>query len=309
MSGDETLDRRESRAERLRRLGGRLEWPALAAMLLVLVGGAWWGLPSLLDRADQLSREGSREERPGAARVRLLLPAGSEWLPAEEAARLEATVRSELAGLSTLDRQALPRAARALEATGWFAGPVQLLRPARDEISAVTPLRRPRAFVRAGESDLLIDGEGVLLPWSRPAGTTALGDAIVIRGTSLPPPPRPGDRWEGGDLAEAMRILSLLADRPWREEIAEIEVAAVARGGPTVLRTAGGSAIVWGRTPESAAASEVPAETKLAYLDRLHALQGDLESPPGRRLDLRLDYLAFSLEPGESGVLADRQGP
>lgn len=304
MSGGSAEGGSGSRGDSLGRWAGRLEWPAVAGLLVALLAGLWWGLPKLLDRADELSREAW--EDPGG--VRLVLPAGSAWLPAEEAARLEATVRSELAERGILDRDALPAAARALEATGWFEGPVQLLRASRGEIAADTPLRTPRAFVRVGESDLLIDGQGVLLPWSRPAGS-ADGTAMVIRGATLPPPPRPGERWEGGDLAEALRIVSLLADRPWKAEITEIEIDAIAAGGAAVLRTRGGSAIVWGRASDRATASEVPAETKLAYLDRLHALQGDLESEEGRRLDLRFDYLATVPETPEATPPSDRPDP
>lgn len=279
-------------APRWQRLLAALEWPTVAALAAGLLAALWWGVPMLLDRGDQLSRE------PGGkpAELRLVLPKGSEWLPPEEAARLDATLRAELAESRTLDRRSLSRAARALDATGWFSGPVQLRRPSRGEIVVETPLRRPVAFVRLGESALLVDRTATLLPWSLPAGS-AEGLGIVIRGASLPPPARPGEIWPGGDLAEAVRLVGVLAGREWSEEIASIEIEAIARGGPAILRTRGGTAIVWGRAPQSATASEVPVATRLAYLDRVHAAQGDLEAPPGRRFDLRLDYLATLPDP------------
>lgn len=277
---------------RWQRLLAALEWPAMAALAAGLAVSLWWGVPSLLERGDELSREDGAD----SAALRLVLPRGSGWLPPEEEARLAATLRAELAESPTLDRRSLARAASSLEATGWFSGPVQLRRPSRGEIVVETPLRRPVAFVRLGESELLVDRAATLLPWSLPAGS-AEGLGIVIRGASLPPPARPGETWPGGDLAEAVRLVGVLAGHAWSAEIAAIEIEAVARGGPAILRTRGGTAIVWGRALQSGTASEVPFATRLAYLDRLHAAQGDLEAPQGRRLDLRLDYLATLLDP------------
>jgi hypothetical protein len=281
-----------SAAPRWRRLSAALEWPTMGALAAGLVAALWWGLPMLLDRSDELSRELGA----ASAELRLVLPKGSEWLPPEEEARLAATLRAELSESRTLDRSSLSRAARSLEATGWFSGPVQLRRPSRSVVVVETPLRRPVAFVRLGESELLVDRTATLLPWSLPAGA-AEGLGIVIRGASLPPPARPGEIWPGGDLAEAVRLVGVLAGRNWSAEIVAIEIEAVARGGPAILRTRGGTAIVWGRAPQSATASEVPVATRLAYLDRVHAAQGDLEAPAGRRFDLRLDYLATLPDP------------
>lgn len=288
------------------------EWPrwvdriAAATLIVGVIAAATWGVPRLQEGADARSRERMAPEHG----VQVEFTESLEWLPQAECLRLEAAVRSELADRPMLDRASLERAAAALEASGWFEPRVQVRRAGRDRVVVGASIRLPAAVVRVGRSDLVVDDARRLLPWSWAAGHAPVGSIAVV-GVASPPPGRPGEVWESGDLSAALDILRTVSSRPWSGQLRELDVSRVAAGGPTVLRTRGGSSIVWGRGGEIGSVAEVETATKLAYLDRLHEAQGDLEAPPHRAFDLRLDYLALVPDPGpaSNALVAGPAGP
>lgn len=290
----------------------RGQWPrwvdrvAAAVLLVAVAAAAVWGVPRLREGADARSRERTAPE----AGLRLEFPQAPAWLPEIERQRLEAAVRSELADRSIFDRRGLELAAAALEASGWFDPQVQVRRAGRDRVVVTASIRVPSAVVRVGRSDLVVDDARRLLPWSWAAGHAPAGSIAVV-GVASPPPSRPGEVWESGELPAALEILRTISGRPWTAQLRELDVSRVAAGGAAILRTRGGSAIVWGRSGESGSVSEVETATKLAYLDRLHDAQGDLEAPPHQAFDLRLDYLALVPDPGTAptAMAAGASGP
>jgi hypothetical protein len=254
----------------------------------VLLGAVW--LPRLVERADRSESPLSRERTASTVGPTVRFASDPSWLPSDERARIEISIAAELAGASAFDAAALESAAEAASRTGWFTGPVRLLRTSLDEVLVETPLRVPRAAVRSQGRDHLVDLGGVLLPLSWRAGQAPAGMPVFI-GVDDRAPDMPGEAWTGGTLGLGFKVLAAISDRAWSQEIAAIDVDGVDRGAPIRLRTRHGGTIVWG-SAEEATVSEVPIATRLAYLDRLHTRAGSVEPPIGQAWDLRLDYLA-----------------
>lgn len=263
--------------------------------LVVILAGAW-GVPRLVARADLMSREQSMTA--GGPTVRFAHP---EWIPDTEIARLEVAVRSEFADAGVFDRSAIDRAAASLEQSGWFDPGVVVQRVGRSEVRIVSQPRRPVAFVRHGGRDHLIDAQTRILPVAWTAGDAPFV-GVVITGTTQPPPEQPGMPWSGTALRQGLAVLALISAKPWCREVSAIDLSEVRDGGPITLRTVKGGRIAWGSVEPSAA--EVPLETRVAYLDRLHSVVGTIEPPPGRDLDVRLDYLATTPSRAGSQPLA-----
>lgn len=285
----------------LRRWTDRVATAALAA---AVVAAAALMLPRLIERSDATGpRRLSRELPASASGPQVRFAEEPEWLSDTERQRIEISIAAELAGASPFDQAALARAAAAATATGWFPHEARLRRTGVREVVLETPLRRPRAVVRQGGRDHLVDLQGVRLPMDWPAGR-APGRLPAFVGVADPPPALPGEPWRGGTVPLAFEVLDALVSRAWSGEIAAIDVASVSRGGPVLLLTANGGVIVWG-SPTPGSASEVPVATRLAYLDRLHDRLGSIEPPPGKAWDLRLDYLASRPQSsGPDGMLA-----
>lgn len=266
---------------------------------LVVVVAAIWGVPRLVEHADTVSREQPMGD--GGPTVRFAYP---EWIPDTEISRLEVAVRSEFADAGVFDRSAIDRAAASLEQSGWFDPGVVVQRVGRNEVRIVSRPRRPVAFVRHGERDHLIDDQTRVLPVAWTAGDAPFV-GVVITGTTQPPPEQPGMPWNGTALRQGLAVLALISAKPWCREVSAIDLAEVREGGPITLRTVKGGRIVWGSVEPSAA--EVPLKTRVAYLDRLHSVVGSVEPPPGRDLDVRLDYLATTPSRATSPPLASAQ--
>jgi hypothetical protein len=254
----------------------------------VLLAAVW--LPRLVERADRSESPLSRERTASTVGPTVRLASDPSWLPSEERARIEISIAAELAGASAFDAAALESAAEAASRTGWFTGPVRLLRTSLDEVLVATPLRVPRAAVRSEGRDHLVDLEGVLLPLSWRPGQSPSSMPVFV-GVDDTAPDTPGQAWSGGTVGLGFKVLAAISGRAWSREIVAIDLDDVDRGGPVELRTLHGGTIVWG-SAEDATVAEVPIATRLAYLDHLHARTGSIEPPIGQAWDLRLDYLA-----------------
>ena len=190
-----------------------------------------------------------------------------------------------------LQRDGLVAARDALLATGWFDGVQQVRRvdPRLVEIDAV--FVRPFAVIRddAGGREYLVDPRGRLLPKSFPAGGASGFTRIV--GVRFAPPQQRGQVWPGADVTAALKILHLIHDRPWRTQVAEIDVAALSRSATIRLRTARDCVILWGRPPGEESGSEVPALRKLSYLDYHYEQYGHIDRGFLRELDITGDVV------------------
>jgi len=148
-------------------------------------------------------------------------------------------------------------------------------------VSIKCAFREPRAWVKQGTSCYLIDAENVRLPGRYDAGdcqASALMTIIGVKGK----PPSVGQRWNAPDLADASRLVTLLAAKSFREEIAAINVSnhdgRVDRSRPHIelVTAAKGSRIWWGLPPEQEHGKEISAAQKVTLLETLYRQWGRL---------------------------------
>ena len=173
--------------------------------------------------------------------------------------------------------------------TGWFEniGQVRRVRAGLVEIEA--RFADPFAVIRDDGGDHLVDSRGRLMPKTFSAG--AAEGFVVIVGARFERPGRPGQQWEGADVIAAMRLLRLVQDRPWREQVVEVDISRFMRESSVRLITDRGCTIVWGRAPGLETAGEVPAKRKLSYLDYHHEHYGHIDRGFVTELDITGDVV------------------
>lgn len=187
--------------------------------------------------------------------------------------------------------------------------------------------RRPAACVNCGNQLVFLDSDGVVLPsWEVPqcvafVPSTGGGPAtracyisrrevppsaevrdihyVVIQGVSAQPPAL-GKNWPGADLADALRLVDLLWDRPYSNQISSIDVSNYAHRRDrreteikllAVMGSGPPTEIYWGRFEQPGGDYVTRTETKLAYLDQFVAHNGQLTGP--KYIDLRYDEVRY----------------
>ena len=190
------------------------------------------------------------------------------WVNGDLLAMLDLTARRALSG-EPLDRGGLVAAHSALLNTGWFESIAQVRRVEADLVEVHAVFAEPAAVIRDQEGDHLVDSAGRLLPRTYPHGGAQ--SQLVITGVHFDRPQRPGVRWDGADVVAALRLLRLIDQRPWRDQVAAIDANRFLEDETLLIRTDLGARIVWGSAPGEESALEVTAEGKLAYLDRAYA--------------------------------------
>jgi len=189
------------------------------------------------------------------------------WVQGDLLALLDLTARENL-GDDPLRQDDLVRARAALLDTGWFDAIDQVRRVRADLVTITASFVRPAAVVRDADGDHLVDAHGKLLPRTFPPGGAAA--QLVITGAHFTRPQRPGVQWDGADVSAALRLLRLLEGKPWRSQIASVDVSRYLEEGELVLVTDIGAQIIWGSAPGDETALEVTADTKLAYLAKAY---------------------------------------
>ncbi len=256
-------------------------WAAPAAWAIALgaiaVGLGVW-VPRLVDQV---------ASRSLPAPVRVVLRELPPWLPADERTAIERTVLRSMAE-SPFDRDGLVRAREAVSMCGWMPEVTQVHRRDVDEVVVEGTWAVPIALVCDADGEHLIDTRGRRLPRTYPAGK---GPRLVrIGGVSMPRPAEFGARWEGAEVDAALRMAALVAERPWRHQLARIDVSGFASSGTVSLVTDGGCTIAWGRSPGDESAAEVPAMQKLAALQLAYDRTGRIDGGSRATMDLRGDF-------------------
>jgi hypothetical protein len=199
--------------------------------------------------------------------------AATSWLPAEEQDRLLAAAYWEL------ERQADPFSSAGLRAvgealsrTGWFEQIRRVQREPGNTIRLDAVWRTPTAVVRSGGVDYLIARSGELLPIAYQPERSPLPALVGVRAE----PPMVGGQlaygqpWAGADVRAGLEVLSMVNTRPWREQVAALDMTEYLSGRRIVLVTQWNGRAVWGGAPSDAVPGEVSAEMKLRRLDVLH---------------------------------------
>jgi hypothetical protein len=163
----------------------------------------------------------------------------------------------------------------------------QVRRSDVDEVIVDGTWAVPFALVCDAAGEHLVDTRGRLLPRNYPAGR---GPKLLrISGVSMPMPAACGAVWPGDEVAAALAMATLVVDRPWRTQIAGVDVSGWAKDGLLRMRTDRDREIVWGRAPGKESATEVPAVQKLAALQMAFDRSGRIEGGAPNAIDLRGD--------------------
>jgi hypothetical protein len=282
-----------SRSRRKRRWGlSELDLdPAVISRALRL--GAWGLAAGLLVVAwalgvPRLEAYASDRQALGPVEVRLLN--APPWMSGDLKASLILTAE-EVIDPDPRNRQGLVVAREALLATGWFDEIPQVRRVNRELVEIDARFAHPFAVVRDpdGTADFLVDPRGKLLPRAFPAGRAEHFTAIV--GVGFNRPAGPGQVWQGTDVAAALDILQLISRRPWRGQVAEIDMSSYLDRDAIRLVTDRGCVILWGRAPGEERGGEVSAEQKLSYLDYHQEHYGHIDRGFLQEIDITGDVV------------------
>lgn len=249
-------------------------WAATLAALAVTL--AIW-VPSLVERA-------RGAPLPGPMRVTLEgLPA---WLPADERTAIERGILKSVSA-SPFDREGLAAARQVAAQSGWYVDVAQVRRADVDQVVVDGTWCVPFALVCDAAGEHLIDTRGRLLPRNYPAGK---GPRLLrLSGVTHPMPAAIGGTWPGDEVSAALAMATLFADRPWRAQVASIDLSGWARDGVLRMTTDRGCSITWGRAPGKESATEVPASQKLGMLQLAFDRTGRIDAGAPNALDLRGD--------------------
>jgi hypothetical protein len=204
-----------------------------------------------------------------AANTRVQFADTPAWLTPEIHERLTRSAATCISGdpLSAAD---LVHCRNVLLSSGWFQEVKQVRRVRPDLIEIDAEFSHPYAVIRDDEGDHLIDVVGRLLPWAWPRGEASKRTKLTaITGAHFARPQQPGSQWEGTDVIAGIRLLNIIDQQPWKDQVMEIDVSGYVRGEPMKLRTTLNTTIVWGSSPGEEQALEVLAEGKLKRLDYL----------------------------------------
>jgi len=275
---------------------------ALIAAVLVAVigGGVCWALIKFKDRI-----LGSPEYRLDCQQVEITpLP---DWIHSD--------IRAEVFGdptldgpLSIMDDDLAERIGRAFERHPWVAKVVRVqpLHPA--SVRVELEYRRPVCMVEVPGGLYPVDVEGVLLP----SGGFSPGEAARyprLTGVERTPAVPPGRRWPEAKIIGAAEIAAALRPAweamrlqrivPLDADPAVVAVEGIVGGDASrrnalrrsvepffALLTRGGTRILWGYAPGAGAIGELPAEEKVARLQRYLAEHDALDGRGGRRQEL-----------------------
>lgn len=242
--------------------GAKIIASALTASLLVgVAAGAYWGNSELATKAGQL-----RGTPPVVAIEWPRFADGADagtWLPPSQQLLLSRLATDAISD-DPLDAGSLPRAALALEASGWLRAVTSIKRHPGGTVTVRGRWRTYYAAVRVINTDHLVSAQGELLPLKYAPGKTGLP---VIFSASQNPPLKPGAAWEGGDVQAGIRLIAVLAGHaPIMEQVVGVDVGRYTRDRTLSIVTSSGAHVVWGTAPGDFAPAEASQEQKLRRL-------------------------------------------
>lgn len=202
--------------------------------------------------------------------------------------------------MSLLDESLVNQVAEAFERNPWIES-VDEVRKSREGIEVAVTYRMPVMFVKNSLGYYPVDGVGVMLPPTDFSAEDTERLPVFVSGGSSPTG-KAGEAWDDAVVLSAVALAQYLVpdgdtSLHWdRFRLATLHVEEVV-GSETgelaapvfLLRTDGGSEIVWGRSPrEEFAPLEPTPEEKLARMVYYCEQFGDFESPSGPyRIDIR----------------------
>lgn len=297
---------------------GRITRAATTAATIVIMGGLIAGLT--LGRAPLQARAAQIRMGRSAAPLKVVFDwptlrpspggGGRDGRPGQAATWLDATTRGMLEDLALailspdpFDSGSLARAQDALMSTGWFATRCVVTRD-RDQVVHITgDWRTPFAAIRTPAGDRWVTYKGEALDKVFPQGASGL---CVIHGIKAPPPVRPGEVWEGGDVQAAIGLLAYLRGTPGFEQVVGIDASEFLNRNrkQLVILTRYDTRIIWGGPAAQPLPGEWTSQAKQRQLAENLGRTGRLDAGQAQ-IDIRglggLSFAGGDLAPATQG--------
>ncbi len=231
--------------------------------------------------------------------ARITTSAPPRWIPADIREQVfEKTAES--GPLSLLDDTLSERIAAAFHTHPWVLRVIRVRKAWPAQVHVEVEWRRPVAMITAFDGFYPIDEHGVLLP-SRDFAPADLRRYPVIENVSSVPFGRVGEPWGDPVVNEAAALAAALLEpspenTPWWNRLSLAAIVAPPASSLKTpvddlefqLRTAGGSAVIWGRGPGSLHPAELSTSRKLERLAEFTERFGPLDDAHGPwQLDIR----------------------
>lgn len=269
----------------------------LFVLSVVLMGGVGYGLLELRNVV-----HAQPEYSQKLARVSL--DGRPTFLPSDIPDNVMAQLQKAANGRSVFDPALAHDLYDLAKANPWVKDVTAVSKNVDGSVLVRAEFRRPLALARSDKASqsLLVDEEGYVLPM--PAQRIQPGAFITIFGVDTAPP-APGQKWDVSDLADGIKLLKLIKDKPYATEITGIDVrnyggrvnnfeshlrinAQLAQGNATQ--------VLFGRFPADDGIDYcLTPDEMLANLDAVVATQGGRLSGQHRMIDVRYDKPHVSL--------------
>ena len=269
---------RSNKPTKLQRAGPFL--PALLAgtLVLLLLGGAAILKGELADRA-----RARRATEP--IEIVVYWPADDgetldtdeTWVPQDQQRELLALILAELQNArDSLSIDGLRAAGDALERSGWFESTPTLRRRPDGSVELHGFWRVPRAWIRSGGVDYLIDTHGRLMPLMYGSDRPSPARTPVINPGTQPPKtqlnrPDFDRKWASSTVWSAIELLDLLRAQPYWSQVAAVDAGGLGVATNLTIVTDRQTRITWGAGPNGFHPGERPMREKLFHLSRFYA--------------------------------------
>lgn len=208
---------------------------------------------------------------------------------------------------TVLDEGLAKRVAKALSQPriGWVKRVKRVIVRPDGRISILCDFREPAAYVAMGRTCYLVDNEGVRLPGEYAVEDCETSALLMIRGVAEPQPDV-GRHWNGDDLSSGLRLVSMLYQQPFRDQVTSINVenfgGRISPRQPHLVMATNrpGSRIWWGRPPNDENGIENTARQKLALLQQLYSEYG--------RIDINQPFIDVRTYPNSVSIPHSSQG-
>ena len=232
--------------------------------------------------------------KPAGESVRVRLADPPEWLPGSVADRVVADIQSAVHSRGVLDDDLAEDVFNAAGKNPWIAKVHKVTRQKDGTVLVRADFRRPFALVDFSPLDpgdvRVVDSAGVVLPLS-PRLLNAR-EYVRIREITTDPPPA-GEKWDSKPLADALKLLGLIKDKPYISLINSIEIEKIINARVHLVMyafTGDGRRIeiLFGRFPDNDLDYCVSPAVKIAGLDKIFSANGG-RFDGIRKIDLQYD--------------------
>lgn len=260
--------------------------PRVLLILAVGISG-WFGFQKLKNQLPDLSQQ---EQYQVETRQLSLIPAPPHYVPIDLVDQV--IKRNQLPEkVSLLDRDLVIRIAEAFQKHPWVQKVVSVRKTSTVEVEL--QFRKPAAMVEFKQRLLPVDNAGILLPPEDFSVSDARRYPVITGVESVPAGP-PGNAWGDVTVTGAAQLAEALGPH-WKElEIVSIEAPPRMSEASSLddliyrLITAGGSEIVWGRSPKSQRRGELRVDQKIGKLEKYYRDYGGFDRPHGPyEIDIR----------------------